>query len=475
MKSAVENLTPTRVKLVVEVPYEELKPSIDAAYKSIGSQVSVPGFRKGKVPTRIIDQRMGKGAVLQEAVNEAMPQLYARAVEESAIRPIGQPEVEITAVPMDETQTLDFTAEMDVVPDFTLPDLDGVAVTVDEVEVTDADIDAELESLRTRFGTLITVERPVGENDFVSIDLAASIGEEKIDEVSGVSYEVGSGNMLPGLDEALLGMAAGETKDFTAPLAGGDRAGEEAQCTVTVQAVKERELPALDDDFAQVASEFDTLEELKGNVAEVALRAKRFEQGIAARDKILEHLLDSVDLELPQGVIDAEVNAHLEGEGRLEDDEHRAEVAESTARALKAQFILDAIVEQDEVDVSQQEFVEYLIMQAQQYGMDPNQFAQAIDANNQVPGMLGEVARRKALAGVLDRATITDSAGNAVDLSELAPEGEDDEEEVVEAVADEASAEEVSAAAEEADGEPVEAPAAEGYTGAHAGEDLDTK
>lgn len=471
MKSAVENLTPTRVKLVVEVPYEELKPSIDAAYKSIGSQVSVPGFRKGKVPTRIIDQRMGKGAVLQEAVNEAMPQLYARAVEESAIRPIGQPEVEITAVPMDETQTLDFTAEMDVVPDFTLPDLDGVAVTVDEVEVTDADIDAELESLRTRFGTLITVERPVGENDFVSIDLAASIGEEKIDEVSGVSYEVGSGNMLPGLDEALLGMAAGETKDFTAPLAGGDRAGEEAQCTVTVQAVKERELPALDDDFAQVASEFDTLEELKGNVAEVALRAKRFEQGIAARDKILEHLLDSVDLELPQGVIDAEVNAHLEGEGRLEDDEHRAEVAESTARALKAQFILDAIVEQDEVDVSQQEFVEYLIMQAQQYGMDPNQFAQAIDANNQVPGMLGEVARRKALAGVLDRATITDSAGNAVDLSELAPEGEDDEE----AVAAEASAEEVSAAAEEADGEPVEAPAAEGYTGAHAGEDLDTK
>jgi trigger factor len=475
VKSAVENLTPTRVKLVVEVPYEELKPSIDAAYKSIGSQVSVPGFRKGKVPTRIIDQRMGKGAVLQEAVNEAMPQLYARAVEESAIRPIGQPEVEITAVPMDETQTLDFTAEMDVVPDFTLPDLDGVAVTVDEVEVTDADIDAELESLRTRFGTLITVERPVGENDFVSIDLAASIGEEKIDEVSGVSYEVGSGNMLPGLDEALLGMAAGETKDFTAPLAGGDRAGEEAQCTVTVQAVKERELPALDDDFAQVASEFDTLEELKGNVAEVALRAKRFEQGIAARDKILEHLLDSVDLELPQGVIDAEVNAHLEGEGRLEDDEHRADVAESTARALKAQFILDAIVEQDEVDVSQQEFVEYLIMQAQQYGMDPNQFAQAIDANNQVPGMLGEVARRKALAGVLDRATITDSAGNAVDLSELAPEGEDDEEEVVEAVADEASAEEVSAAADEADGEPVEAPAAEGYTGAHAGEDLDTK
>lgn len=430
MKSAVENLTPTRVKLAVEVAYEELKPSIDAAYKTIGSQVNIPGFRKGKVPSRIIDQRMGKGAVLQEAVNEAMPGLYAKAVEESAIRPIGQPEVEITAVPMEEGETLNFTAEMDVVPEFTLPDLDGIAVTVDDIEVTEADIAAELEQLRTRFGTLVTVERAAGENDFVTIDLSATIDGEQIDEVSGVSYEIGSGNMLPGMDEALVGMAAGETKTFTAPLAGGVREGQAADCTVTVQAVRERELPALDDDFAQLASEFDTLEELKGNVSEVALRAKKFEQGIQARDKILEQLLDAVELELPQGVIDAEVHSHLEGEGRLEDDEHRAEVAESTARALKAQFVLDAIVEQDEVDVSQQEFVEYLIMQAQQYGMDPNEFAQTIDSNNQVPGMVGEVARRKALAGVLDRATITDASGNQVDLSELA--GDDEASELAE-------------------------------------------
>ncbi|MCA0180485.1 MAG: trigger factor [Actinobacteria bacterium] len=467
MKSAVENLTPTRVKLVVEVPYEELKPSIDAAYRTIGSQVTIPGFRKGKVPARIIDQRMGKGAVLQEAVNEAMPGLYAQAVEESAVRPIGQPEVEITAVPVDESETLNFTAEMDVVPAFTLPDLDGIAVTVDDVELTDEDVAEELEKLRTRFGTLVTVERAAVDGDFVSIDLSATIDGEPIDEVSGISYEIGSGNMLPGMDEALIGMSAGERKDFTAPLAGGDRAGQEADCTVTLQAVKERELPALDDDFAQLASEFDTLEELKANVSEVALQAKKFEQGVSARDKILEHLLDSVDLELPQGVIDAEVNAHLEGEGRLEDDEHRAEVQESTARALKAQFILDAIVEQDEVEVSQQEFVEYLLMQAQQYGMDPNQFAQAIDANNQVPGMVGEVARRKALAGVLDRAKITDASGNEVDLAELAPdEDEDDTLETNEVVED------VAADAEPVD-EATDAAATEEYAGSHAGEDLD--
>ena len=451
MKSAAENLTPTRVKLTVEVPYEELKPSIDAAYKSIGSQIAIPGFRKGHVPSRIIDQRMGKGAVLQEAVNEAMPGLYAKAIEESAVRPIGQPEVEITEVPMEEGQTLNFTAEMDVIPDFTLPDLDGIAVTVDDVEVTDEDINTQLDALRTRFGTLVPVERAVGEGDFVSIDLSATIGEEQIDEVTGVSYEVGSGNMLPGMDEALLGMTAGETKTFTAALAGGDRQGEDAECTVTVQSVKERELPELDDDFAQLASEFDSLDELKANVSEVALRGKKFEQGIQARDKILEHLLENVELEVPEGVVEAEVHAHLEGEGRLEDDEHRAEVQESTRRAMKAQFILDKLVEQDDVEVSQEEFVEYLIMQAQQYRMDPNQFAQAIDANNQVPAMVGEVARRKALAGVLDRAKITDASGNEVDLDELAPD--EDEVEDIDAVE---TGEEIESADAGEDAEPAQ-------------------
>ncbi|CCH74538.1 Trigger factor [Nostocoides australiense Ben110] len=455
MKSAAENLTPTRVKLTVEVPYEELKPSIDAAYKSIGSQIAIPGFRKGHVPSRIIDQRMGKGAVLQEAVNEAMPGLYAKAIEESAVRPIGQPEVEITEVPTEEGQTLNFTAEMDVIPDFTLPDLDGIAVTVDDVEVTDEDINTQLDALRTRFGTLVPVERAVGEGDFVSIDLSATIGEEQIDEVTGVSYEVGSGNMLPGMDEALLGMTAGETKTFTAALAGGDRQGEDAECTVTVQSVKERELPELDDDFAQLASEFDSLDELKANVSEVALRGKKFEQGIQARDKILEHLLENVELEVPEGVVEAEVHAHLEGEGRLEDDEHRAEVQESTRRAMKAQFILDKLVEQDDVEVSQEEFVEYLIMQAQQYRMDPNQFAQAIDANNQVPAMVGEVARRKALAGVLDRAKITDASGNEVDLDELAPDEVEDVETVEDIDAVETGEEIESADAGEAAEEPA--------------------
>ena len=253
----------------------------------------------------------------------------------------------------------------------------------------------------------------------MSIDLDAKIGDEEIDAVTGISYEVGSGNMLDGMDDALAGMTAGETKTFAAPLAGGDREGEEATVTVTVQSVKVRELPELNDDFAQLASEFDTLEELKADVTKQAERAKKFEQGVQARDRVLEQLLETIDIPVPDSIVEAEVHAHLEGESRLEDAEHRAEVEESTRKALKAQFLLDAIAEQEEISVEQPELIEYLVMSAQQYGMDPNQFAQAIDQQGQVPAMVAEVARRKALAAVLEKVTIVDTDGNPVDLNEL--------------------------------------------------------
>ncbi len=426
MKSAVENLNPTRVKLTVEVPFEEIKPSLDAAYRSIGSQIQVPGFRRGKVPARIIDQRVGRGAVVQEAVNEALPQFFGQAVEENEVRAIGRPDVDVTEVPLEDGQQLVFTVETDIRPTIDLPDLSGIAVQVDAAEATDADIEERLTALRERFGTLVGVERPVEEGDFVSIDLAATIGDEEIDTVTGVSYEVGSQNMLDGLDEALLGMSAGESKEFTAPLAGGDRAGEDADCTVTVQSVKVRELPELDDEFAQLASEFDTLEELRADVAEQAASAKRFEQGIQARDKVLDHLLATIDVPIPDGIVEAEVHDHLENEDRLEDEEHRTEVDESTRKALRTQFLLDAIAEKEEVEVGQAEIIEYLISASQQYGMDPNEFAQAIDQQGQIASIVQEVGRRKALAAVLEQAVVTDTDGNAVDLNQLVP-GADEE------------------------------------------------
>jgi trigger factor len=419
VKSAVETLNPTRVKLTVEVPFEELKPSLDAAYKSIASQISVPGFRQGKVPARIIDQRVGRGAVLQEAVNEALPKFYGQAVEENKVRPLGQPEVDVTEVPAEDGQELKFTVEVDVRPEITLPEYDGLQVEVDQAEASDEDVEERLTSLRQRFGTLTGIDREAATGDFVSIDLSAAIGDEEIDAVKGVSYEIGSGNMLDGLDEALVGMKAEETKSFTAPLAGGDREGEDAEVTVTVQSVKERVLPELDDDFAQLASEFDTLEELKADVQAQAERAKKFEQGVQARDKVLEHLLDNTEIPVPDALVEAEVHSHLENENRLEDDEHRAEVDESARKALKAQFLLDAIVEKESVSVGQPELIEYLVMSASQYGMDPNEFAKAVDEAGQIPAMVAEVARRKALASVLEKANVVDTAGNVIDLNEL--------------------------------------------------------
>ena len=426
MKSAVETLTPTRVKLTVEVASDELKPRMDAAYKTIAQQVNVPGFRKGKVPARIIDQRFGRGAVVQEALNDALPEFYTRAVQENELRPLGQPEVNMTELPVEDGKDFKFEAEVDVVPTFELPDYSTISVEVDPLEVKEEDVTTRMDALRARFGTLVGVERAAQEGDFTSIDLSAKVGDEEVDSVTGVSYEIGSGTMLPGLDEALTGKTAGETVEFVAPLAGGDHAGKDADVTVTLQSLKERQLPELDDDFAQLASEFDTLEELEADVRKQAEQGARFEQGLAARDKVLDAMLELTEIPLPENLVEAEVHKHLEDENRLEDDEHRAEVTESTQKAMKTQFLLDAIVARDEVEVTQQELVEYLMTAAQQYGMNPQQFAQALEQQGQVESMVSEVGRRKALASVLELATVTDTDGQEVDLDLI--DGDEDEE-----------------------------------------------
>jgi trigger factor len=427
VKSAVETLNPTRVKLTVEVPYDELKPSLDAAYKTIGSQVTVPGFRKGKVPPRIIDQRFGRGAVIEEAVNSSLSGFFRQAVEESEMRPLGQPEVDVTDVP-DPTSggELKFTVEFDIRPDITLPDLDAVEVTVDDVVVGEEQVKEQLDTLRERFGSLAVVDRPAAIDDFLSIDVGASIDGEEIDSVKGVSYQVGSGKMIAGMDDVLPGLSAGETTTFTSPLPGGDRAGEESLVTITVQAVKERTLPAADDDFAQLASEFDTLDELTESLREQADQAARYQQGIQARERLLEVLLAAVEIPVPEGLVEHEVKQHLENEGKAEDDEHRVQVAEDARKAFRAQFLLDSIVEKEQVAVGQQELIEYLLASAQQYQMEPNEFIKAVDKAGQVPEMVAEVGRRKGLAQVLERAVIKDESGRTVDLASLFPQTEED-------------------------------------------------
>lgn len=433
MKSAVENLTPTRVKLNVEVPFEELKPSIDSAYKTVASQIQVPGFRKGKVPAKLIDQRVGRGYVLETAINEGLNGWYQAAVQESGIRPLSRPEVEITEVP-DPSATdggLKFAAEVDVRPEIELPDYAGIKVEVAAAESSDEDVDKALDELRGRFGTLKSVERPVADGDFLTIDITASIDGNDVDSASGLSYQVGSGTMLEGLDEAVTGLSADEDAIFNTTLVGGEHAGQDAQVKVVVKAVKERELPEANDDFAQLASEFDTLEELRADLAKQAADSKVVEQGVEARDKVLDKLVELVEVPVPDSVVEEQLEAHFKegnghGEGEHDTEEHRDEVRTNTARAFQNEIILDAIAEKEEVNVSQSELIDYIVTTASQYGMDPNQFAQIIDQSGQVPMMVSEVRRRKALAVVLGQAEVTDTAGNSVDLSDFVrPAGEE--------------------------------------------------
>jgi trigger factor len=421
VKTTVEKLSPTRAKLTISVTPEELKPSITHAYGHIAEQVNIPGFRKGKVPPPIIDQRVGKGAVLEHAVNEGMDGFYRAAVEENELRPLGRPEADITEWPSDKDYSGDLllTIEVDVRPEIEVPKYDNIALTVDAAEVSDDDVTEELDKLRSRFGTLVTVDRPAKTGDFAQIDLVATIGGEEVDTASSISYEIGSGDLIDGIDEALDSLTAGETTTFKAPLLGGDHEGEDAEITVTVIAVKERDLPDADDDFAQISSEFDTIGELTESLRGEVARAKTFAQGNDARNQLVDKLLDMVEIPVPAQLVEDEVHRHLESENRLDDDVHRAEVAESSEKTFRTQILLDEIAQAEGVKVSQDELTQYLIQGAGQYGMEPNEFVQVLSENGQIPQMVGEVARNKALAIVLGKAEVKDSNGKKVDLTEF--------------------------------------------------------
>jgi trigger factor len=440
VQSGVEKLSPTSVRLTVEVPFEELKPSLDAAYKKIAGQVSIPGFRKGKVPPQIIDQRVGRGAVLDEAVNDALPELYRRALEENDVMPLGQPEIDVTE--FEDHQRLTFTAELDVRPDIDLPDYHGVQVEVDDVEVTDADVDEQLQGLRERFGTLVDVDREARDDDFVTIDLSASKDGEQIEDAqaTGLSYQVGKGNMLDGLDEALRGRKAGESATFSSTLVGGALAGQDVDVEVKIGAVKEQELPEVDEEFAQTASEFDTVEELTDDLRTRLVRGKRLEQASAARDAVLEELLEHVEVPLPERVVTDEIaqrreqireqlayagmneQQYLDSEGQTE-DEFSAEVEKRARDALAAQFVLDEIAKKEELGVEEAELTQHIVRRAQQSGMQPEQFAQQVMQAGQLPLLVQEVIRGKALAVVVEGAEVKDGSGTVLDLKNLQPDG----------------------------------------------------
>ncbi|MGW8064725.1 trigger factor [Streptomyces ziwulingensis] len=459
MKSAVETLNPTRVRLTVEVPFEELKDSLDAAYKKINQQVTVKGFRKGKIPARVIDQRFGRGAVLEEAVNDALPKFYTDAVNEAELNPLGQPEVDITE--LKDGETLNFTAEVDVRPAVEIPDYSGIEVEVDAVEVSDEDVEKSVDQLRERFASTSPVERAAEDGDVVTLDLRAEVDGEVLEDgvADGVSYTIGSGELLEGIDDAVKGLEAGGETTFTSELKGGSAAGKEAAVTVKVTQVAQRELPELDDDFAQLASEFDTLEELRADSRKRLANMKQYDQATQAQERVLDKLLELVEVPVPEKLLEDEVNTrkhnlqhhqlgqmgldldkYLELQGKTA-EEFDTETREAAVKGIKTQFVLDELVKTENLNVSQEELTEHLMRRAASSGMSPDQFAQAVVEQGQVPLLVGEVARGKALAVVVEKATVKDTNGEVVDL--------DDEEEETEAA--EAAAESTESGDEKAE------------------------
>ncbi|WP_405099821.1 trigger factor [Micromonospora sp. NBC_01412] len=442
MKSTVETLSPTRVRLAIEVPFVELEPSLKKAYREIGSQVQVPGFRRGKVPTAVIDQRVGRGTVLNEAVQEAIPQNILAAVREHDLKTLGRPDVEITE--FNDGDSLNFTAEVDVRPEITLPDLDSIEVTVDELQIDDSEIDEQVKNLRERFATLKTVERAAAEGDYVQIDLNATVDGEDVPggQATNISHEVGSKQLLPGMDEALVGLAAGESTTFTTQLVGGDFAGRDAEVAVTVRTVKEKELPELDDDFAQLASEFDTIDELRDDLREKVTRGKRVEQIYAARDKALEQLVEAAEVPAPEGVVREEVESrkqamvdqlerigasleeYLAAEDKTE-EQIDAELNEAATDGVKIQLLLDILADAEDVQVSDDEFGHEIVHRAQRAGMAPQQYYDQLVRSGAAAAVFGDVRRGKALASVMEHIKIKDSAGNEVSLDAIRAEGDE--------------------------------------------------
>jgi trigger factor len=371
--------------------------------------------------------------VLSQAVNDAMPDLYAKAVAEGDLHTLGQPEVEITG--LDDGKELTFTVEVDIRPKFELPDLASLAVTVDDTLVNPDEVAEYLGSLQERFASLKGVQRPVETDDYVSIDLSASVDGEPVEDAqaSGLSYQVGSQSLLDGLDDALVGMSAGESTTFRTELAGGEFAGREADVTVTVHSVKVKEVPGLDDDFAQLASEFDTLGELRADTRAQLERMKATQQVVQARDRALDALINRVDVPLPESVVAEEVEQNRDSlvqqleragatlEGYLEmanqtEEQFDADLQERARRAVKVSLVLDQLAREEELSVDPADLSAYITRQAEQMGVAPERLAKQLADDGRLPLAAAEVLRGKAMNLIAERVKVTDSAGHEVDV-----------------------------------------------------------
>ena len=449
MPSTVEQLSPTRVKITVEVPFADLKPSMDKAYAEVARSVNIPGFRRGKVPPMVIDQRFGRGVIIQEAFNNSWQGFYGAAVTENKLAPLAQPDVEVTK--LEDGDVIEFTAEVDVRPEFDLPDFSSLQAQVDALDVPDTLVDGQIDLLRNRFGSRETVERPAAEGDIVTINLVASRDGEPLADATAddVEYTIGSGQMLDGLDEAVVGLSAGESATFSSTLVSGPLKDEEADIQVTVSKVQKAELPEADDAFAQEASEFDTMEELRANVKERLTRMARLEQASQARDAVLETLIGQLDIDVPEHLLNSEIDgrrkqiteqlaqAGLTLEQYLADidedqteDEFWTDLENRGEQALKAQIVLDKVADEGAIDVDQNDLTQHILRKAQTEGVPPQQIADHLQEHpHHIEEYMLEIRRGKALAMIVESAIVTDSNGSVVPLANLHEDGSYTEEE----------------------------------------------
>ncbi|MEE9965037.1 MAG: trigger factor [Propionicimonas sp.] len=452
MSSTVEKLGPSRVKLTVEIPFADLQPHLEKAYADIASQVSIPGFRKGKVPPLVIDQRFGRGAVLQEALNSAMPRAYEAAVNEAQVVPLGDPQIEVTK--LEDGEIVELTAEVDIRPEFSVPDFESLSAVVEALAEVEDEVAERIELLRSRFATTTDVERASAQGDRVTIDLVATRDGEPLADgtAEDLTYVIGVGGMIDGLDEAVTGLSAGESAEFASTLVGGELEGEPADITVTVKKVAEQTLPEIDDEFASMISEFDTVEEMKADLAKAVEQNLIATQISAARDKVIEALVEATEFEVPEGVVEAEFSARQQQindqlaqagltlqryldqtpeETTRTAEEFWDELRANTIKGLKAQLILDQIADDSEVSVSQEDLSQMLVQRAMQNGSTPEQEAQHMMEHNHIGAWMNEIRRNKAMTLVVNKATVTDTNGAAVDIS--VPEAAVDEETEAEA------------------------------------------
>lgn len=423
MKTEVEELEPTKVKLNVEVSYQELEKEINRVYKQVGKRVSIPGFRPGHVPNAVLDRKIGRAYIIEETINNKLSDFYRQALEENKLRPLAQPEIDVNSTPNLEGKPggdLKFSATVEIVPQFELPSLEGLSLEVEKLEVTDDQVEQELDRLRERFASLKSVDREVQDGDFTVIDMVAKIDGEEVDSVSGLSYQVGSDSLIEGIDEAVVGLKADESKTFTSRLKGEKYGDKEAEVTVSVNAVKERELPEADDEFAEMASEFDTIGELRTDLRENVAKMNLQQQAVEARSKLEDYLIDHTELPLPTGVVAAELEERTKNseDGEADQDEVRQQIEKS----LKRELILGKLAEEKQTEVEPRELYQSLFAMGQAYGFEPMQILQD---QNMMARISQDMRLNKALMEALQGVEVKDEAGNVLDLSEFLRSGQD--------------------------------------------------